>query len=49
MAKGYPIRPETDVIPECAACGSSQFHEGARGLRCDDCGAVLREPFALEH
>jgi hypothetical protein len=49
MAKGYPVRPEPDVIPECHACGSSRFHEDARGLRCDDCSAVLREPFTLNN
>jgi tRNA(Ile2) C34 agmatinyltransferase TiaS len=47
MAKGYPVRQEADVIPECPACGSGLFHESRRGLRCDDCGALMHEPFAL--
>jgi tRNA(Ile2) C34 agmatinyltransferase TiaS len=47
MAKGYPIRPEPDLLPECHACGSHLFREGHHALRCEDCGALMREPFAL--
>lgn len=45
MAKGYPARQEATVLPECQACGSGRFREDLRGLRCEDCGARLKDPF----
>ena len=46
MAKGYPARQESAVLPECRACGSARFREDPLGLRCEDCESVLRDPFA---
>lgn len=46
MAKGYPARQESTVLPECQACGSRLFREVRKGLRCDDCGSVQKDPFA---
>ena len=45
MAKGYPVRQEAAVLPECAACGSSLFIAVPDGLRCEDCGALRKDPF----
>jgi hypothetical protein len=45
MAKGYPARQETTVLPECSACGSDRFREAHGGLRCEDCDLPLRDPF----
>jgi hypothetical protein len=45
MAKGYPVRTESTVLPECGACGSKRFREAHGGLRCEDCQALQRDPF----
>ena len=45
MAKGYPVRQESAVLPECQVCGSGRFREDPLGLRCEDCGIRLRDPF----
>jgi hypothetical protein len=45
MAKGYPVLPEVEVLPECAHCGSRRFHDEGAVLRCEDCGARRRDPF----
>lgn len=45
MAKGYPALPETQVLPECFACGSRRFRDEGATLRCDDCGVRQRDPF----
>lgn len=45
MAKGYPVRPESMVLPECSVCGSSLFREVRDGLRCEDCGSTQKDPF----
>jgi hypothetical protein len=45
MAKGYPARQETTVLPECLKCGSMRFRESPKGLVCEDCGTPLRDPF----
>ncbi|HJQ93244.1 MAG TPA: hypothetical protein VJ874_03040 [Candidatus Thermoplasmatota archaeon] len=45
MAKGYPVLPETQVLPECAACGSRRFRDEGPVLRCEDCHARQVDPF----
>lgn len=45
MAKGYPVRQEATVLPECPVCGSRLFREVRDGLRCEDCDTVMRDPF----
>ena len=45
MAKGYPVRAEVSVLPECQACGSLRFREDRDRLRCEDCDATLQDPF----
>jgi hypothetical protein len=45
MAKGYPVLPETQVLPECFACGSRRFRDERGRLRCEDCGVRQRDPF----
>ena len=48
MAKGYPVRPEAVVQPECHECGSLRLTKGVHGPRkCLDCDAMLvDDPFA---
>ena len=45
MAKGYPVRQDSTVLPECAVCGSGLFREATDGLRCEDCGLTQKDPF----
>ena len=45
MAKGYPVLPEAQVLPECAACGSRRFRDEGSVLRCEDCHARQVDPF----
>lgn len=47
MAKGYPVHPESTLLPECSACGSQRFREAPGGLHCEDCGATQSDPFSL--
>jgi hypothetical protein len=47
MAKGYPVLPETQVLPECLACGSRRFRDERGRLRCEDCGVRQRDPFGI--
>lgn len=49
MAKGYPVRPETDPHPECHNCGSDRLTAAAHGpVRCRDCGHLqVEDPFAV--
>ena len=45
MAKGYPVRPETQLLPECRQCGSGRFRDEGPTLRCEDCGSRQLDPF----
>ena len=46
MAKGDPARQDSTALPECAACGSGRFREAHGALRCEDCHALLHDPFS---
>ena len=45
MARGYPVLPEMQVLPECPACGSRRFRDEGPVLRCEDCHARQVDPF----
>jgi DNA-directed RNA polymerase subunit RPC12/RpoP len=47
MAKGYPVLPETQVLPECPACGSRRFRDEGDVLRCEDCNVRQVDPFGV--
>jgi tRNA(Ile2) C34 agmatinyltransferase TiaS len=49
MAIGYPKRDEGEDAPECEACGSILLVLDALGkpLRCKECGAEVKDPFAV--